>query len=398
MSESSAKKIVIVSSWPLSEPVVRNRITPFFNMLLQAGYEIRLVCPENAGNRNQTPSGVQLHEVPLTHDRPRSFISRAISEARDVLTLLKHARKIQADAWLLTIPSMFLLFLAPFSLKGRRVVLDVRDLTWEYLSEEKLVQRVSKRLFRFGFKFSLNFFRAVAVTNTTELAYVRKIWRGDISPVLVSNGITREQFEKLESIEVSQSDTVSVGYIGNIGLAQQLDTLLETAKQLPDVIFKVIGAGTDFDRIRILVDEQQIDNILLPGRVSWEEVREYYNEIDILYAQLAPEYSGAMPSKLYEYLATGKYVIYGGQGQAAEILASFDHHQLIAPCDVGAFVGAIKAYINDHSKDGLSQNNREKVRSDYIREDAAKKLVECINEVVLADTCAPALGDVRNLK
>ena len=398
MSDSPAKKIVIVSSWPLSEPVVRNRITPFFNMLLQAGYDVRLVCPENAGNKSQMPPGVSLHEVPLAHDRPRGFISRAIREARDVLLLLKHAKKIKADAWLLTIPSMFLLFLAPLALTGRKVVLDVRDLTWEYLSEEKMLQRISKRVFRFGFKRSLNFFRAVAVTNTTELAYVRKIWRGNIAPVLVSNGITREQFDKLANLEVPQARTVSVGYIGNIGLAQQLDTLLGAAKLLPHVSFKVIGAGTDYDRISSLVAEQEIDNVSLLGRVSWEDVREHYNQIDILYAQLAPDYSGAMPSKLYEYLATGKYVIYGGQGQAVEVLASFDHHHLIPPCDVQAFVVAIETYINDRSKKGLSQTNREKVRSDYIREDAAKKLVECMNEVVLTEAGTPAIGDVRTLK
>lgn len=369
--------------------MVRNRITPFFKLLLQAGHDVRLVCPENAGNKSQLPQGVQLHEVPLTHDRPRGFICRAISEARDVLMLLKYAKKIKADAWVLTIPSMFLLFMAPFSLNGRKVVLDVRDLTWEYLSEERLLQRISKRVFRLGFQRSLNFFQAVAVTNTTELAYVRKVWRGDIAPVLVSNGITREQFDKLANLEAPQTGTVSVGYIGNIGLAQKLDTLLEAAKQLPEVSFKVIGAGTDLDRICTLVAERKLDNISLPGRVSWEDVREYYNRIDILYAQLAPEYSGAMPSKLYEYLATGKYIIYGGQGQAAEILSSFDHHQLIPPCDVQAFVAAIKAYINDSNKKELSQTNRGKVGSDYIREDAAEKLVQCINAVVLADGHTP---------
>lgn len=385
MSESSEKKIVIVSSWPLSEPVVRNRITPFIKLLLQAGCDVCLVCPRNSGNESQLQPGVQLHEVSLKLDKPNGFFSRAICEAWDALILLKYAKNIQTNTLLLTIPSMFLAFFAPFSLRGRKVVLDVRDLTWEYLSDEKALTWFSKRVFRLTFKHSLNFFRLVAVTNSTELDYVRNMWRGSTAPVLVSNGITRQQFDNLADLNALESDVVSVAYIGNIGLAQRLDTLVEAAKQLPDVNFTIIGAGTDYERISTLVAEKKLKNILLTGRVSWEAVREHYDRIDILYAQLAPEYSGAMPSKLYEYLATGKYIIYGGQGQAAEILEGFDHYQLIIPCDVLGLVAAVKSYANRCGREKLSHKNREKIRADYIREDAAEKLIVHINNVMLDD-------------
>lgn len=379
------KKIVIVSSWPVTEPVLRNRITPFFKLLLTAGYDVCLVCPKNDGNKRQLHPDVQLHEVPVKLGKSKGFFCRAIREMRDALLLLKHAKSLQADIWLLTIPSMFIAFLAPSSLKGRKVVLDIRDLTWEYLSDDKVLQKASKKFFRLAFGYSLNFFRVVSVTNTTELNYVREMSRANVAPVLVSNGITHGQFESLAGLEANQTNSVTVAYIGNVGLAQRMDTLVKAAKQLPDVDFKIIGDGTDFDRISKLVAGQKAENVLMTGRVSWEEVREQYNRIDILYAQLAPEYSGAMPSKLYEYLATGKYVIYGGQGQAAEILEGFDHHQLIPPCDVQALVSAIKAYVSGSSKQGLSQKNREKIRAQYIREDAAEKLVERINKVALAD-------------
>lgn len=384
MSNSSGeKKIVIVSSWPLSEPVVRNRITPFLKLLLQADYDVCLVCPKHPGNKSQLYPGAKLHEAPLRHDKPKGFFSRALRETWNALILLRCTKNIQADTYLLTIPSMFLAFLAPLSLKKRKVVLDVRDLTWEYLSEDNLLQKISKKFFRFTFKRSLNFFRVVSVTNATELNYVKKIWRGNISPVLVSNGITRDQFESLAGVKANQSDLVSVAYIGNIGLAQRLETLVEAAKHLPDINFKVIGDGTDFDRISKLASDHKAENIMMAGRVSWEEIREQYNTIDILYAQLAPEYSGAMPSKLYEYLATGKYIIYGGNGQAAEILQGFSHHQLIPPCDVQALVSAIKAYVGGYTRLGISQSNREKVRAEYIREDAAEKLVALINEALV---------------
>ena len=47
---------------------------------------------------------------------------------------------------------------------------------------------------------------------------------------------------------------------------------------------------------------------------------EIYTDSDILYAQLKKEFEGAVPSKLYEYLSTGKFIIYGGLGEALNLL------------------------------------------------------------------------------
>jgi len=378
---SGVRKIVIVSSVPLAEPVLRNRITPFFQVLLQAGHEVFFVCPKGDGDSDQQQSGVQLKEVTIALGRPRGFVGRAIQEAWSVLLLLRQAKKIQADVWLLTMPSIFFAFLAPLSMRGRKVVLDVRDLTWEYLSENKALHRVSKKIFRTVFRYSVSFFREITVTNPTELEYVRRTGKGSVDPLLVSNGISREQFDKLAGLVGLEVDAVTVAYIGNVGLAQQLETLVEAAEQLPEVTFRVVGEGTDFARIKEFVAEKKIENVLLTGRVSWEGVRENYNMADILYAQLAPEYSGAMPSKLYEYLATGKYIVYGGQGQAVEILAGFNNHQVIPPCDVPALIAVIRAYIKDGKRQGLSQTNREKIRAEYIRENAASKLLECMDRL-----------------
>ena len=38
-----------------------------------------------------------------------------------------------------------------------------------------------------------------------------------------------------------------------------------------------------------------------------------------------------MPSKLYEYITTGKTIIYGGVGEAPKVLSQFDKIQLISP-------------------------------------------------------------------
>lgn len=374
------KTVVIISSVPLSEPVSRNRILPFCNLFLDNGISVSLVCPKSEPSTHAHPTGVKLVEVELKNNKPESFVRRAIKEARDVATLLKVAKKQQATAYLPTIPSIFLIFLSPLYLPKKRSFIDVRDLTWEYLSDKSLLQRLSKRLFRFLFKITINFYQLVAVTNPAELTYVSKVWIGKQAPLMVANGITQEQFDKLQTTQPTSGGQLTVTYIGNIGIAQHLDTLVEAAKQLPEVRFKIVGAGIEYEKIQNLVTTASINNVEFTGRIPWDDVKEYYNNTNILYAQLTEDFAGAMPSKLYEYLSTGKYIIYGGQGQAAEKLSEFTNNQVIPPSDSKALVEAIKEAAERTDISQLSQENRQQIKEHYIRENTAKKLIKSIKE------------------
>lgn len=374
------KTIVIISSVPLSEPVSRNRLVPFCNLFLEEGVSVSLVCPKSESSTHAHPAGVKLVEVELETNKPESFIKRAIKEARDVAALLKVAKAQQADAYLPSMPSMFLAFLSPLYLPKKRSFIDVRDLTWEYLSDKSFLQRLSKRVFRFLFKVTINFYQLVAVTNTAEFVYVNKVWKGKKAPLLVSNGITQEQFDKLQTTQPANNEKLTVTYIGNIGIAQNLETLVEAAKQLPSVLFKIVGAGIEYDKIQKLVSAAEISNVEFTGRIPWDGVKGYYNNADILYAQLTPDFAGAMPSKLYEYLSTGKYIIYGGQGQAAEKLSEFTNNQVIPPNDSKALVEAIKKAEKRTDLSQLSQENRQQIKEHYIRENTARKLIKAIKE------------------
>lgn len=372
------KRVALVSSDSFSQPVTRNRLIPFISVLKSEGASVCFVCPAAADNYDHLPRGVELVEVALDAERQANFVFRTIQEIRNARALLKAARKAGADVYLLSIPSMFLAFLSPVYLRACTTFLDIRDLTWEYLSSKSFVYRTSKNIFRLCFRWSLSSFRGVSVTNPTEMNHVRSMWKGEGSPLLVTNGISREQFDKLDGLEASQTERLTISYMGNVGLAQDLETLLKAAQALPEFDFRIIGAGTDFERIKNMADEMQLGNLVFTGRISWDEVRAYYNSSDVLYAQLTPAYSGAMPSKLYEYLATGKYVVYGGQHQAAERLSEFEHNSVIPPCDVDALVATLRKLAQLPEIHVLRLKNRQKIEREYIREEAAKKLAETL--------------------
>lgn len=65
------------------------------------------------------------------------------------LNAIKKANQIDCELSLVTIPSMFLLHLS-FLFKGdRRKILDIRDLSWEYLSDKSFIQRIAKQILEY---------------------------------------------------------------------------------------------------------------------------------------------------------------------------------------------------------------------------------------------------------
>lgn len=369
------QRISIVSSVPLTEPVIRNRLLPFFEEFTRRNVVVRCVCPKSELDLSLLPEGVIIDEVNINFKKHNSFLKRALQEARDARRLLKYVSLQNDKIVLVTIPSMFLAFFIPVYLRKKDVLLDIRDLSWEYLDSKLFVQKVAKLVFKRLFRYSLNFVKLVTATNKTEVAYIKSIKPG-CNILHVSNGIRKQQYEQLEKVTANSVNKFTVSYIGNIGLAQDLSTLIGAAKMLPNIAFKIVGAGIDEQRITSLIVQSQLDNVEMVGRVSWDKLIGYYNNTHVLYAQLTPNFSGAMPSKLYEYLATGKKVIYAGEGQAVETLEEFENCTVIAPCDIDKLVIELKEIKKTMDRDYLSTKNQKVIKNKYIRENAARSFIE----------------------
>ena len=85
-----------------------------------------------------------------------------------------------------------------------------------------------------------------------------------------------------------------------------------------------------------------------------------------------------MPSKLYEYLASGKYIIYGGCGEASVLMNKFENNKVINPDNVEELYKAIKESIENENYKKISTLNREKIYSSYLREKCVSDLFNFI--------------------
>ena len=146
------------------------------------------------------------------------------------------------------------------------------------------------------------------------------------APTLVApNGIDRTLYDDLAPVAAAEPDgePIRVTYAGALGYFQALGSLLETAAMMPDVEFTFVGDGTERDHLESDARDLGLTNVRFTGYVERSRLFDLYRESDILFAQLREldvMAQATFPSKVFEYLATGRPVVYAGAGITADFL------------------------------------------------------------------------------
>ena len=106
-------------------------------------------------------------------------------------------------------------------------------------------------------------------------------------------------------------------YAGNIGEGQGLEKILpDLSLYLKGWNFKVIGAGGTLHKLSSEIIKRQIKNINLISPISRQELIKKYFEADILFLHFNSyvSFEKVLPSKIFEYAATGKPILAGVNG------------------------------------------------------------------------------------
>ena len=137
-----------------------------------------------------------------------------------------------------------------------------------------------------------------------------------------------------------------VGYIGNLGLAQGLDTLLESARHLrrEPVSFLLIGEGVERQRLERRAREEGLGGVRFMRGVPRRRVPGMLAACDALVVMLRedPLFEITIPSKLYEYMAAGKPVLCAVGGEAAALVARAGCGLGVRPSDGAALATGVR--------------------------------------------------------
>jgi colanic acid biosynthesis glycosyl transferase WcaI len=286
----------------------------------------------------------------------RSAMRRAGMEQVMAVSLALRGLPRRAELVVTSSPSMFLgpaaLVLA--RLKRARFVWDLRDITWELAAEvvgRTRIERLAVTCLRsvmWGTARRCDLL--VAATGGIErLAREAGVDPGRI--VTVENGISGELLARMRSKRamVPKARPV-VTYIGLIGIAQQLTVLADVAHQMPGVDFLIAGEGPQRRDLEARARDAGVSNLHYLGYQAPDELPKLCQRSDVMFAQVVDSpllTDTALPTKLLEYMAAGRPVVYAGRGAAAALVAEARAGVCVRPGDAGAIVQAIGDLLSD---------------------------------------------------
>lgn len=163
----------------------------------------------------------------------------------------------------------------------------------------------------------------------------------------------------------------AIVYAGNLGPAQHLDTVVRAAGQLrdqePGLTFDFYGTGSEEARLRQLADELGASNLRFHGPVTPELAFEASSRAlaQIVSLRPSPLFRMTVPSKLAFCLAASAPILYGLEGEAAEIAAASGGGLPFQPGNPSSLAGAIRDLLA--RPDGERRRMRTALRDYYDR-------------------------------
>lgn len=178
-------------------------------------------------------------------------------------------------------------------------------------------------------------------------------------------------------------------YIGTIGLAHGLGTVIEAAEALrhhDDWVFLLIGEGADRERLEREARERGLDNLRFLGLRPRAEVPGWIASSDVLLVLLRdlPVFRTVIPSKLFEYWAQEKAIVLAApEGECRSMLEQAEAGFPIPPEDTTALVEAIERVAAEPDEVARrARHGREWVEAGFLRDDLARRMAGFLQRVV----------------
>ena len=181
-------------------------------------------------------------------------------------------------------------------------------------------------------------------------------------------------------------------YIGTIGMAHGLGTILGAAEKLAgdqNIAFVVVGDGAE----RISLEEEArrrgLRNIVFVGRVGKDDVRAYWRLADAALVLLKdrPVFRHVLPSKMFEAMATGRPIILGVLGESADLLRTAEAGLVIQPESSHDLADAIvRLAQNPDEAAAMGARGRAFVEVEFDRDKLATAMLDELRAVAAGST------------
>jgi glycosyltransferase involved in cell wall biosynthesis len=275
-------------------------------------------------------------------------------------------------------------------------VFEVRDLWPESLAavgmgnQDSLLNRSLGAIAGFLYKRSDH----IAVVTPAFEDYLIRNWGVPPEKLsIVENGVQTDQFTPdVNSVDLRRQlgaeGKFVVGYIGTMGMAHGLETLIQAAvelqKTMPNVLFLMVGEGADKERIASRASSQGLTNIRFVGQQAREKVPEFICASDacVVLLKKTDLFKTVIPTKMLEFMSCARPLILGVDGQARKVMDEAKAGLFVEPENVSALVDAIIRLANNPSLcEAFGRNGRDHIVKRLSRQQTARVYISILEDV-----------------
>jgi glycosyltransferase involved in cell wall biosynthesis len=249
-------------------------------------------------------------------------------------------------------------------------------------SATRLAERLEASLYR----------EAAAVTGTTtEIVEAVRRTAPETPTLLVTNGVEPSRWGRsrltpeAKALLGDRPGPVFV-YAGLLGLAQGLDAVLDLAASLPPDVpgrFVLVGDGPVREHLGRRIREEGIERVTLLPSQSREAIPALLAGADAAVISLGMTLPGAVPSKLYEAMASSLPVLLIADGEAARRVAEARCGLSSRPGDLQGLRENFERLSTDPAlRDELGRAGRQAAETTYDRRRIAEGLDDFLRTLV----------------
>lgn len=198
--------------------------------------------------------------------------------------------------------------------------------------------------------------------------------------------IPREENKLFEKYNLD-SNKFYITYCGNIGLTQNMDLLLDVAKELSseeNIHFVLVGEGADKERVKARVENENINNISFLPFQPYEDISHVFSLGNAGLIISKPGVGeNSVPSKTWSIMSAECPVIANfDENEIQTILTENNCGIFTKAGDKDAFKNAIlELYHNQDKAVQLGKNGRQFIMENLTREIGTSKYVKVVKEV-----------------
>ena len=198
-----------------------------------------------------------------------------------------------------------------------------------------------------------------------------------------------EEFYKVvktnRDIQSKFPDGLNILFAGNIGVAQNFDTIINAAKIIDKKInkftFMILGDGRDMKRILNKIKNLSIENrFKFIGRHPPEKMPYYFSSADALLVSLKKSkiFELTIPGKLQSYLACGKPIIASIDGITAQIINDANCGLTSPSDDYNSLAKSIILFskLSDYDRMEMGKRSLDVYEKEFERNKLLNKLID----------------------